>query len=304
MISRTLSDIADQVNLLKNFSALPPNDATLTTVPVSSSLSQQRTTVNSTSVGSQQLVYDCQRQLPGDDLDSDRFRERERSRSSTSDSNYGGLSAQATNVPLSSRSLESVELTPDEIESYFEMHYSHDPLLEPWLTNGADFTLPITQSSLSSPSQSRLIPSTSPPRYSSGLSLSQPPAMTLQTSHYCYPFYPLSEGCSGLQSQPPPIHCHHCKPWQSYVCGVSPCLLCPRTLLLYCQGSSNRQQCMSGFIDLIFLTSILEPGHNSVDQSFYRLLGVGALYISLLKGELSIWSAFTSSFLDPDCLRV
>ncbi|CAI6088120.1 unnamed protein product [Clonostachys chloroleuca] len=118
----TLSDIADQVNLLKNFSALPPNDATLTTVPVSSPLSQQRTTVNSTSVGSQQLVYDCQRQLPGDDLDSDRFRERERSRSSTSDSNYGGLLAQAMNVPLSSRSLESVELTPDEIEFHTSYH--------------------------------------------------------------------------------------------------------------------------------------------------------------------------------------
>ncbi|CAH0020316.1 unnamed protein product [Clonostachys rhizophaga] len=120
----TLSDIADQVNLLKNFSALPPNDASLTTVPVSSLPPQQRTAVNSTSVGSQQPLYGCQRPLPGDNLDSDRFRERERSHSNTSASSHGGLSAQATHVPLSSRSLESVELTPDEIE----FHTSYQPI--------------------------------------------------------------------------------------------------------------------------------------------------------------------------------
>jgi hypothetical protein len=131
LLSRTLSDIADQVNLLKTFSALPPNDATLTAVPVSSSLPQQRTAVNLTSVGNQQLLDGCQRPLPGGDLDSDRFRERERSRSNTSASNYGELPAQSLHGPSSSRNLESVELTADEVESYFEMYCFHDPLSEP-----------------------------------------------------------------------------------------------------------------------------------------------------------------------------
>ncbi|CAG9945172.1 unnamed protein product [Clonostachys rosea f. rosea IK726] len=125
----TLSDIADQVNLLKTFSALPPNDATLTAVPVSSSLPQQRTAVNLTSVGNQQLLDGCQRPLPGGDLDSDRFRERERSRSNTSASNYGELPAQSLHGPSSSRNLESVELTADEVESYFEIfHTSYHPI--------------------------------------------------------------------------------------------------------------------------------------------------------------------------------
>ncbi|CAG9998502.1 unnamed protein product [Clonostachys byssicola] len=117
----TLSDIVDQVNLLKNFSAPPLNDATLSTFPASSSLPQQRTAVNSTNVGSQRLLDDCQRPFPGDNLDPDRFGERESSRSNTTTSNHGELSAQATHVRLSSRNLESVELTPDEIESYFEI---------------------------------------------------------------------------------------------------------------------------------------------------------------------------------------
>ncbi|CAH0043798.1 unnamed protein product [Clonostachys solani] len=118
----TLSDIADQVNILKTFSALPSNGATLTAVPVSSSLPQRRTAVNSTSAGNQQLLDGCQRPLPGDSLDSDRLRERERSHSNATASDHGKLSAQPTHGPLSSRSLESIELTPDEIEFYTSYH--------------------------------------------------------------------------------------------------------------------------------------------------------------------------------------
>ncbi|VUC35648.1 unnamed protein product [Clonostachys rosea] len=84
----TLSDIADQVNILKTFSALPPNDATLVTVPASSSLPQQRTAVNSTCAGNQQLPDDSQRPLSSYNLHSDSFGERERSRSNTTASNH------------------------------------------------------------------------------------------------------------------------------------------------------------------------------------------------------------------------